>query len=235
MEWENELPEWAVLFRVPVEHRKRLYHEEQETLQLLPEGSRGRKKRRRILYGVVLQMSLVKKIGNYPLQDSDLWQRAREYLGRPEAYFDPETSSLSELFTIPDDWSVGDERTWDLLCRKARRLLSFKHPEPGTAFSYEEWKHDRHTSRPIVDKAVVPEPSSRPLLAAPPHMHDPVALQDRFRDQGLQVLAEIQQHRAHARDTGLCPGRGSSGRCIHREGDRTVRPRHGKQQARGAR
>ncbi len=66
VEWENELPEWAVLFRVPAEHRKRLYHEEQEKLQLLPEGSRRRKKRRRIPHGVVLQMSLVKKIGNYP-------------------------------------------------------------------------------------------------------------------------------------------------------------------------
>lgn len=198
VEWENELPEWAVLFRVPTEHRKRLYHEEErEKLQLVPEGSRRRKREEGYLRSRFTDV-VGKEDRKLPPPDSDLWQRAREYLGQPEpeaAHFDPESSPLSEeLSAIPDDWDVGDERTWDLLVRKAKKILSFKHPEPGTAFSYEEWKHDRHTSRPIVDKAVPnPSSSSRPVIipVTPPHMHDPVALQDQFRDQGLQVIAEI--------------------------------------------
>jgi hypothetical protein len=189
VEWESELPEWAVAFRVPSESCKQYYHEQREKLQQLPEGSRKRKRKERELQSRFTHV-IGKEDRKLPSVDSDLWRRAKEYLGRP----DPDGSS-----TVPEDWHAGDERTWDLLCEKARRILCHKHPEPGTAFSYEEWKTGRHDSRPIVDKAV-PEPG-RKAPVAPPHVGYSVALQDSFRDKGLQVLVEISSIELTPEDT----------------------------------
>ncbi|CAK7270588.1 hypothetical protein SEPCBS57363_004175, partial [Sporothrix epigloea] len=51
----------------------------------------------------------------------------------------------------------------------------------------------RHDCRPIVDKAEpgTKNPLARTPLVTPPHVPYSVALQDTFRDQGLQVLVEI--------------------------------------------
>jgi len=193
VEWENELPDWATAFRVPSEEWKQIYHEEQQKLQSLPEGSRKRKREERYLRSRFTRV-IGKEDWKLPPRDSDLWQRAKGYLTRPEGQPDPDGTIRTGPGAVPDGWDAGDERTWDLLCEKARRLLCHKHPEPGTAFSYEEWKLGRHDSRPIVDKAAVPEPSPgtfRRAPVTPPHVHYSVALQDRFREQGLQVLVEI--------------------------------------------
>lgn len=192
VEWENELPEWAIAFRVPSESCKQFYHEQQKKLQELPEGSRKRKREEQYLQSQFTHV-IGKEDRKLPPRDSELWKLAKEYLARPVRQPNPDGTTRAEPVAVPEDWDVGDERTWDLLCEKARRLLCHKHPEPGTAFSYEEWKLGRHDSRPIVDKAVL-EPSRRafrPAPVTPPHVRYSVALQDRFRDEGLQVLVEI--------------------------------------------
>ncbi len=194
VEWENELPDWTTAFRGPTEDCKQSFYEEQKKLQRLPVNSRKRKREEGSLLSRFSHV-IGKEDWKLPPRDSYLWQQAREYLEQPEPERqpDPKGAAYVEPYAIPDDWDVGDERTWDLLCGKVRRLLRHKHPEPGTAFSNEEWKSDRHDSRPIVDKAV-PEPSrkaGRSAPVTPPHMRYSVSLQDRFRDQGLQVLVEI--------------------------------------------
>ena len=194
VEWENELPDWANLFRVPTKSTKEVYYNDLKKVQGLPENSKDRKREEDRL-GRIFSNVIGKEDLKLPAADSDLWQWAREYLMRPEGPPTAPCPPCAEPSIIPDGWDVGDERTWDLLCEKARRLVVHKHPEPGTAFSYEEWKLGRHDSRPIVDMAV-PEPGNDPWqreqVIVPPHVGYSMALEDRFRDQGLQVLVEVR-------------------------------------------
>ncbi|EPE02707.1 hypothetical protein F503_04056 [Ophiostoma piceae UAMH 11346] len=81
-----------------------------------------------------------------PPVKSDLWQLALKYLKRPGCV-DPDDWLA--------DWAPGDSRTWNLLLEKADRLEKFKHPEPGTAFSYDDWKTGQHGDRAIVDRVPV--------------------------------------------------------------------------------
>ncbi|CAK7266918.1 hypothetical protein SEPCBS57363_002329 [Sporothrix epigloea] len=182
LEWENELPEWATEFRVPTASRRRSYHEQ----------LRSKVK-------ICLQSNYRDVIGRehlkLPPQDSKLWHLAREYLLKPESR-DSNGTAHAEPVALPDGWGIGDEWTWYQLCEKAKRVLCHKHPEPGTAFSYGEWKLGCHESRPIVGKSAPRlvsrngvTPGTPPIT--PPHTPYTVALQDTFKDQGLQVLVEI--------------------------------------------
>ncbi|CAK7274155.1 hypothetical protein SEPCBS57363_006015 [Sporothrix epigloea] len=133
VDWENELPEWATEFRVPEESRVRLYR---KVLWLKVEMD--------IDFDKFEFLDVIgKEHLQLPSRTSDLWQLAREYLGKPELS-DSSGTAHAEPAPIPDDWEIGDEGTWELLCDEARRVLCYKHPEPGTAFSYEEWKLGRH-------------------------------------------------------------------------------------------
>ncbi|CAK7266386.1 hypothetical protein SEPCBS57363_002062 [Sporothrix epigloea] len=183
VEWENELPKWAIEIRVPTESRRRTYK---------------RRLRSDLMDNVFIQRVcwdvIDKEHLQLPPRDSKLWQLAREYLCKPELSVSSGTAR-AEPMPVPDAWDVGDERTWKLLCENAIRMLRCKHPEPGTAFSYEEWKTDRHGSRPLIDKVEpvainFPEHTFPPAIR-PPHIPHSVALQDTFRDQGLQELVEI--------------------------------------------
>lgn len=43
------------------------------------------------------------------------------------------------------------ESPWKSLSAKARRVARWKHPEPGTVFSYEDWKAGQHNNKAVVD------------------------------------------------------------------------------------
>ena len=187
VEWENELPEWALAFRVPSEIRIRLYHKAQEEVNSLrhknDQTKKGRK-RYRVAQNSLAEFTDVagKEDMELPPPDSDLWQRAREYLELPA-----DGSKIS--VEVPEDWVISP---WDSLRHKAERVVRWKHSEPGTAFSYEERKTGRHNDRAVVD--VVrhrnnwrQSPPYKPVL--PPHTPNTVALQDTM--QGLQVIVQM--------------------------------------------
>ncbi|OOG00128.1 hypothetical protein ASPCADRAFT_139307 [Aspergillus carbonarius ITEM 5010] len=188
IEWENELPDWADAFNVPSEGRKRVYRRFQERLQRSMEDNTtaGREEHRR-LQGLVAGFGDVagKEDMELPPADSDVWQKAKEYLELPEA----ESTTLAAL---PDDWR---SYPWWRLQQKVRRLLRWKHPEPGTAFSYEEWKAGQHHDKAIIDilhhRADWNSAWSRFTPEIPAHAPYTIALQDTFREQGLQVIVEM--------------------------------------------
>ncbi|PYI01145.1 hypothetical protein BO78DRAFT_379544 [Aspergillus sclerotiicarbonarius CBS 121057] len=186
IDWENELPTWADAFNVPSEVRKRVYRRFQEKLQRsMEDDTKAGRKRQRELQP--LQAGFCDVVGKEHMQkpppDSDLWQKAKEYLELPEDGSTP--------VALPDAW---ESKTWRRLQEKVSRLLRWKHPEPGTAFSYEDWKAGRHNDKAIID--IVrdrtdwgPERPFYPVI--PPHTPYTITLQDTFRKQGLQVMVEM--------------------------------------------
>ncbi|RAL02988.1 DUF4246 domain-containing protein [Aspergillus ibericus CBS 121593] len=188
IEWENELPDWADAFNVPSTIRKRIYRRHREELQRSMEDDtkEGRKRQRKLQ---ALEAGFCDVAGKEnmekPPPDSDLWGKAKEYLERPE---DGSTSPMA----LPQDWQSNP---WRRLQEKVERVLRWKHPEPGTAFSYEEWKSGQHHDKPIID--IVrdrpdwgPERPFYPVI--PPHTPYAITLEDTFRQQGLQVLVELE-------------------------------------------
>ncbi|EPE02455.1 hypothetical protein F503_06748 [Ophiostoma piceae UAMH 11346] len=135
-----------------------------------------------------------------PPNDSELWKLAKEYLERPDRL---DVDSVEPLPGLTD-WAPGDKRTAYLLRQKIKACLErFDHPEPGTAFSYDEWRNGRHRNRAIIEE--VPPymryacgQKLRNATQAPRRgLPDPekcafLPLQDHFHDTGLQVFAEIQ-------------------------------------------
>lgn len=121
--------------------------------------------------------------------DSDLWQRAKEYLELPE-------NGSTTPVEGPDDWADGDRSPWFLLKRKLKRVIRFKHPEPGTAFSYEDWKAGRHNDKAVIDIVSYRKewedrdpPPAKTVI--PPHTPYTITLQDTFRKQGLQIIVKM--------------------------------------------
>ncbi|RAO66335.1 uncharacterized protein BHQ10_002347 [Talaromyces amestolkiae] len=191
-EWENELPEWALTFRVPTEHRIKKYHKFQEMLQSNKDDqTRNGRRKYRHAQGQLRRLrdvsdNLDKKL---PPPESDLWKRAKEYLELPE-------NGSNTPVAAPDGWMEGDSKPWWSIERKLERLLRFKHPEPGTAFSYEEWKTNRHNDKAIID--IVRHrnnwaPDRQPFKPIiPPHSPYTISLQDTFRKQGLQIIVKME-------------------------------------------
>ncbi|KAJ5167470.1 uncharacterized protein N7482_006251, partial [Penicillium canariense] len=158
---ENKLPEWALAFRIPTESRKRIYRKFQEALHSSKDDQTREDNQAKEL----------------PPPDSDLWQRAKEYLELPEHGSNTPVAAL-------DDWMEGELKPWWNIARKLERLLRFKHPEPGTAFSYKEWKTNRHNDKAIMDIA--------PSHPTPPHNPYTISLPDTFRKQGLQIIVKME-------------------------------------------
>lgn len=78
----------------------------------------------------------------------------------------------------------------------SRRIIRFKHPEPGTDFLCEEWKAARNNDKAIVDIVrhqtdtwMSPDRPWKPLV--PSHTPYKITLQDTSREQGLQVIVEM--------------------------------------------
>ncbi|RAH44912.1 DUF4246 domain-containing protein [Aspergillus brunneoviolaceus CBS 621.78] len=187
VEWENELPEWLLAFRVPGSGRKRMYRKAREALldSVGDDTDEGRRRHREAQERLDCYPDVE---GNeekeLPPPESELWQRAKEYLELPGDGSDTPVPA-------PDDWQ---QDTWGKIQGNLKRLLRFCHPEPGTAFSYEEWKTARHNERAVVD--LVRERKHwhdvpyEPLT--PPHKPYTIRLQDTFRLQGLQIIVNME-------------------------------------------
>lgn len=72
---------------------------------------------------------------------------------------------------------------WKALKTKWKRLRTWRHPEPGTAFGYNDWKAGR------ADKTIIDRKDDPGLNTC--HNFYKVALQDSFRKKGLQVVVKI--------------------------------------------
>ncbi|KAJ5628816.1 hypothetical protein N7490_011044 [Penicillium lividum] len=192
VEWENELPEWALAFKIPTKDRKRKYRIAQEALQSSKDDQtkEGRKK----YLEAQKQLRGLRDVADFPDKelpppDSDLWQRAKEYLELPE-------HGSKTPVAAPDNWMEGESTPWWNIEDKLKRLLRFKHPEPGTAFSYEEWKTNRHNDRAIID--IVRhrndwDQSGHPFEPiATPHTPYTISLDNTFRKQGLQIIVKME-------------------------------------------
>ena len=87
--------------------------------------------------------------------------------------------------------SDGCMKLCSLVWEKKDYLYAAVHPEPGTAFSYEDWKAGRNGKaiialRNIEDGKKVPDPT--PDLD---HGIYKIALQEEFRTQGLQIIVRF--------------------------------------------
>ncbi|KFY47191.1 hypothetical protein V495_02065 [Pseudogymnoascus sp. VKM F-4514 (FW-929)] len=70
-----------------------------------------------------------------------------------------------------------------------RKASDSQHPEPGTAFSYEDWKNGRNGKAVLdMDEYYFPK-----YGISPDYKHDmyEVKLQDTFRKEGLQVIVKM--------------------------------------------
>lgn len=192
IEWENELPEWAPAFKVPSNFRKKWYREVLEEYQRInsmtektdEDGKRLRAVQARLegLFEVVGREDM-----ELPPLDSDLWRKAREYLELPEGNSE---SSLS--VALPEDWT---RNPWSHIRCKLDRLICWKHPEPGTTFSYKDWKTGSNNNEAIID--IVRE---RPEWNKDSQDRKPVVpdfkpynirLQETFSERGVQVIVHM--------------------------------------------
>lgn len=78
-----------------------------------------------------------------------------------------------------------EERLTDIILLKGLRLHTFKYPEAGISYSYEDWKHGK-TVKALIEKTNDESPS-------PPseHQYQSVSLQEEFREKGLQVIVRV--------------------------------------------
>lgn len=186
IEWENELPEWLLAFRVPPDLTKQQYVEAKTVVERLGEEDVGteqqRKERKRAKRRLLVNVPSPDTM-KLPPRDSELWNRAKEYLQLPENH-------SKQLKTLPYNWDE-ENSVWFAIAEKHERLLRWKHPEPGTSFSYEEWKSGRNTNKPIV----APD-KGRALYNVEGHIslrhRYNLDIRDSFREEGLQLLIQMQ-------------------------------------------
>ena len=191
VEWENEAPEWFESFN---KVRRRRLERYLKALANLESIRRERPtdecdEKTRTDYETSLAKAEKSTKGYEDVQDleqlpeptPELWQRALEYLAQAEP-------GSNHPVILPEDWRENVNR---LLCAKLGRMLLFEHPEPGTAFTYEQWRNGEHGGRAIVDMV-----TDRPIIPgklppSTPHQPYDVRLQDDFREKGLQVIIRV--------------------------------------------
>ncbi|KAH8646799.1 hypothetical protein BX600DRAFT_476947 [Xylariales sp. PMI_506] len=190
VEWENEVPDWVDAFQIISIPEKRMYDIAEKRVQDTKDDQtkRGRKRHLKAKEDLFpLRYVSEREHIELPPSDSELWQKAKEYLELPE----DESNTPVES---PDGWDKGSTSTWSFLKRKAKRLLRFKHPEPGTAFSYENWKSGQHNDKAIIDinrhRIAVDGRHLKPYI--PSHNPYTIRLENTFRKHGLQVIVKME-------------------------------------------
>ncbi|KAH0168998.1 hypothetical protein KCU67_g3250, partial [Aureobasidium melanogenum] len=103
--------------------------------------------------------------------------KIKEYLALPEKLEETKGNQISPT------WETEDGGLWHALYTKWNRLRTWRHPEPGTAFGYNDWKAGR-AGKTIIDRKDDPGLNTC-------HNFYKVALQDSFRKKGLQVVVKI--------------------------------------------
>ncbi|KAH6621697.1 hypothetical protein C7974DRAFT_361563 [Boeremia exigua] len=191
VEWENEAPEWFDSFDGVRRRRLARYHKILENIELI-KGERPTDEcdeKTKTDYQTRLAKAESSATGyqdvhglkELPEPTPELWQRAFKYLAQAEPG--------SDQPVIPsENWR---DNVYRLLREKLGRMLLFKHPEPGTAFTYEQWRDGEHGGRAVVD--IVTDRPIIPGKLPPSTPHEPykVRLQDEFREKGLQIITRV--------------------------------------------
>lgn len=127
-------------------------------------------------------------------------EEAKAYCAQPDHY-PSDSSDDEEAFSWPE-YKVPDD--WDAWCRSGEdlampvrinysQLTHFVHPEPGTAYTYKQWKAGQAWE--AIEKRMRRdhEPDVKEKPAQIPHEAYRVALQESFRQKGLQVIVKIDR------------------------------------------
>jgi hypothetical protein len=104
--------------------------------------------------------------------------KIKEYLALPEKLEEREGNQISPTS------ETEDGGLWKVLYTKWKRLRTWRHPEPGTAFGYNDWKAG-WAGKTIIDRKIE-DPGFNTC-----HNFYKVTLQDSFRKKGLQVVVKI--------------------------------------------
>ncbi|KAH0169883.1 hypothetical protein KCU67_g2875, partial [Aureobasidium melanogenum] len=174
---------------------------------VLIKQSRGRFPTRIKTYGISYEppppdFDRLAEAGKHP--GSELYyaaiEEARAYCAQPD--FNPYDSSDDEdpscrfRYKEPDDFDAWCRSGRDLALPvriKYSKLTHFVHPEPGTAYTYEQWKAGQAWEAIIKRKACDYRPDVEAPTAQIPHETYRVALQESFRQKGLQVIVKIDR------------------------------------------
>ncbi|KAG9560584.1 hypothetical protein KCU71_g4937, partial [Aureobasidium melanogenum] len=174
---------------------------------VLIKQSRGRFPTRIKTYGISYEppppdFDRLAEAGKHPR--SELYyaaiEEARTYCAQP--HFNPYDSSDDEDpscrfgYKEPDDFDAwcrsGEDLALPVRIRYSK-LTHFVHPEPGTAYTYEQWKAGQAWEAIIKRKACDYRPDVEAPTAQIPHETYRVALQESFRQKGLQVIVKIDR------------------------------------------
>ncbi|THX45737.1 hypothetical protein D6D06_10374 [Aureobasidium pullulans] len=127
-------------------------------------------------------------------------EEARAYCAQPG--FHPYDSSDDEELSCKSEYKEFDDL--DAWCRSGEnlalpvqirygRLKHFVHPEPGSAYTYQQWKAGQAWEAIIKRKTCDYRPDVEAPTAQIPHETYRVALQESFRQKGLQVIVKIDR------------------------------------------
>jgi hypothetical protein len=127
-------------------------------------------------------------------------EEAKAYCAQPDDY-PYDSSDDEETFphntNLPDDdwdaWCRSGESLWMPVYRKHARLDHFVHPEPGTAYTYEQWKSGQAWETIEGKVSNGHGPAIEGEAAQIPHEAYKIALQESFRQKGLQVIVKIDR------------------------------------------
>ena len=119
----------------------------------------------------------------------------QQYLLRPD-----DDTFAARIFPVPTadwwenwDWTRGEGRSLSYAAFEKSRYLDeiWYHPEPGVSFSYQEWKTGRNTGKPVIEKTYLGSKLPPEEARDPDHQYYTLAIQDEFREKGLQVVIGI--------------------------------------------
>jgi hypothetical protein len=127
-------------------------------------------------------------------------EEAKAFCAQPDDY--PYDSSDDEEdfpwpgYKTPDDLDAWCRYSKDIhleVIIKHWRLSHFVHPEPGTAYTYEQWKSGQAWEAIEEKVSNDQEPAIEGEKVQAPHEVYRIALQDSFQQKGLQVIVKIDR------------------------------------------
>jgi hypothetical protein len=150
-------------------------------------------------YGYELKPELPQWYHNFSEKIINFWSEGETTMETRSEAYNELSAKIKTFLLLPepggnnveqldDDWE--EEIQW-LVKEKIERLSSWVHPEPGTAFSYDDWKAGKNGKAIVNANKHTESKKGQDFNPGLDHPLYTVALQDTFRQQGLQVVIKI--------------------------------------------